>query len=379
MPRPRLEYVPLIVALATGCDEPEQPQVTQVWAGSVGTCATTTDGSFWCWGYNGAMQVGDGTTQDRNTPVKPVGDLRDVTFVSIGFDDTCAVREQHLLCWGAGSGGDGSILGGESAPVPAPQAVMPDAISQVATSSTVRCVQKLDGSIWCWGIGALGFLGNGADDDSAVPVPVSSMSSGVVEFVLGTYALKDDGRIWGWGPVSGANLLSLGTDHVSEPVPIVGTDLAPLTGAVRLSGSRWTCALATTGQVFCWGLLPTAGFEPDYSDVAIESNVGDISAAITEISVGYDFICVLDSEGVVQCEGRNAFGQLGDGTRDHRFTMAPVQTLPKRATHITSGQFHTCALLEDGSLWCWGENASGQIGAGAQADQTRPVQVRFVR
>ena len=111
VPRPRLEYVPLIVALATGCDEPEQPQVTQVWAGSVGTCATTTDGSFWCWGYNGAMQVGDGTTQDRNTPVKPVGDLRDVTFVSIGFDDTCAVREQHLFCWGAGSGGDGSILG----------------------------------------------------------------------------------------------------------------------------------------------------------------------------------------------------------------------------------------------------------------------------
>ena len=379
MPLPRLEYLPIIVALAAGCDEPEQPRVTQVWAGTLGTCATTIDGTFWCWGYNGAMQVGDGTTQDRSVPVKPVGDLRDVTFVSIGFDDTCAVQAQHLVCWGAGSGGDGSILAGESAPVPAPQAVMPDPISRVATSSTVRCVQKVDGSVWCWGTGALGSLGNGADADSAVPVPVSSMSSGVVELVLGTYALKDDGRIWGWGPVSGANLVSLGSDHASQPVPIVGVDLAPLMGGVRLSGSRWTCALATTGQVSCWGLLPTDGFEPDFSDVAVETNAGDISAAITEISVGYDFICVLDSGGVVQCEGRNAAGQLGDGTRDHRFTMGPVQTLPKRATHIAGGDFHTCALLEDGTLWCWGRNSSGQVGAGTQADQTRPVQVRFVR
>jgi alpha-tubulin suppressor-like RCC1 family protein len=324
------------------------------------------------------MQVGDGTTQDRSTPVKPTGNPRDVTFLSIGFRDTCAIQQQHLLCWGAGSGGDGSILGGEPASVPSLQAVMPDPVTRVATSDAIRCVQKADGSIWCWGMGALGYLGDGADRDSAVPVPVRSMSSGVVSFVLGTYALKDDGSVWGWGAVSGANLTSLGTDHASEPVPIVNMDLMPLTGVVQLSGSsELACARTTAAQVLCWGLLPTGGIEPQYTDVAVETNVAAIGQAITEISVGNDSICSLDAAGVVRCEGRNEFGQLGDGTRDFRFTMEPVQTLPKRATHVASGAFHTCALLEDASLWCWGSSLRGQIGVGTEEDQIRPVPIKI--
>ena len=375
MPSSRLRFLPVVLTAISACSDP-QTEVTQVWSGAraAGTCATTIDGYLWCWGYNGSQQVGDGTTEDRRAPVKVAGNLR-ATFVSVGFDADCAIADERLLCWGAaGTGGDGSILSQGPAAVPTIQAAIPDPIKGVAAGAALRCVEKLDGSAWCWGDGQLGLLGNGAQIDSASPVPVTSMSSGVVSMLLGTFALKDDGSVWGWGPVDGANLAGA---YSTVPVSIVGADLSPLANVIQISGSGiWACALTSDGRVLCWGGIP-GSFERTNVDVAVEIDPSAIPPAVTEIAVGDSSLCVLDSEGVVQCEGRNDDGQLGDGTRDHRFTMAPVQGLSKPATHITSGAFHTCAMLEDRTLWCWGANRNGQLGVGDLVDRLRPAQVRF--
>ena len=362
MPRARLGFVPVGLALIAACDQQLETKVTQVWAGPLGTCATTIDGFLWCWGSN----VGDGTTNYHSSPMKPTGNLRNVTSVSIGSDATCAILDQRLLCWGAaGTGGDGSTLSGEPAPVPTNQAVLADPVRGVAAGAKLRCVVKIDGSAWCWGQGSLGLLGNDSEVDSGTPVAVTSMSSGVASILLGTYALKDDGSVWGWGPVYGANLNG---GHTTVPIPILRTDLSPLTDVVQIDGGGlWACALTSDGRVLCWGQLP-GSFERMNVDVAVEIDPTDIPAATVEIAVGHDSLCALDADGVVHCEGRNDHGQLGDNTRDLRFTMAPVQGLPKRATHITSGEFHTCAILEDQTLWCWGADI---------VDRLLPTEVRF--
>ena len=378
MPRSWLALLPLTALALPGCGEPRpRVEVTQVWAGGANTCATTPDGLLWCWG---AGPIGDGTTQDRNRPVRPGGMLRDVTFMSIGVDDTCAIAAQRILCWGAASGGDGSILVGQSSSSPAPQTVMTDPVTEVATSSWARCVQKLEGGIWCWGMGSDGALGNGSDADSGTPVPVSSLSTGVTSLRLG-YVRKEDGSVWGWGPVSGANANPTAVGHVSEPVPIVDIDLAPLGDVVQISGDyRWGCGLTGAGRVLCWGSIP-GSFERVFVDVAIEVSFPEISSPILELAVGFESMCLLDGNGAVWCWGSNRFGQLGGDTidtNDPLFGLALVRGLPKRATHIASGGgIHVCATLEDSTLWCWGHNGSGQLGVGDTDDRSRPVQVVF--
>lgn len=376
MPRSWLANLSLASLVLSACGEPlPRTEVAQVWAGGGNTCATTTDGYFWCWGGNWALQVGDGAIEDRNRPVMPAGMLRDVKFVSIGAGDTCAIGDQHLLCWGGDS--DGSMLVGQPASVPAPQAAMPDPVTQVATSSSARCVQKTEGAIWCWGMGRNGNLGNGADADSAVPVLVTSMSSGVAAIVPLMYARKDDGSVWGWGPVSGANMNEAQVGHLSEPVPIVGVDLTPLVDVVQIStADRWGCALADTGKVLCWGSIPGA-FERIYVDVAVEVNFPEIPMPIREIAVGADSVCLLDGDAAVWCWGSNQYGQLGGDASDPRFGLAAVRALPKPATHIVSGGVHACAILEDKTLWCWGYNGAGQLGVGDTNDRPRPTQVAF--
>jgi alpha-tubulin suppressor-like RCC1 family protein len=210
------------------------------------------------------------------------------------------------------------------------------------------------------------------------------MSSGVATILPLMYALKDDGSVWGWGPVTGANMNATQVGHVSEPVPIVGIDLAPIGDVVQIDQSsnsgRWGCALTGGGTVLCWGWLPDS-FERQYADVAVELSFPEIASPITELAVGAESMCLLDGDGAVWCWGSNQSGQLGGDTidtSDPRFGLASVAGLPKRATHIASGGgIHACAILEDSTLWCWGGNGFGQLGVGDTADRPRPIQVLF--
>src|SRR5690606_20438424 len=88
-----------------------------------------------------------------------------------------------------------------------------------------------------------------------------------------------------------------------------------------------------------------------------------------QLAVGRDHTCALLQSGLVQCWGRNDFGQLGYGTTEHLGDAEPVTsfgyaTLGDTATHIAAGGDHTCALLESGALRCWGRNDFGQLGHG---------------
>jgi alpha-tubulin suppressor-like RCC1 family protein len=143
-------------------------------------------------------------------------------------------------------------------------------------------------------------------------------------------------------------------------------------------GSQHGCALASNGTVWCWG-ADDLGQLGDYGQYAAFAPrvVGGVDTALA-VAVGGDFACVILPTTGVRCWGRNDRGQGGHGG-DEPFISPSCVNTPSGAllgaTSLALGGAHACAALEDGTVWCWGANDSGQLGDGTAADRNFPAPV----
>jgi len=142
------------------------------------------------------------------------------------------------------------------------------------------------------------------------------------------------------------------------------------TGVISIAaGGYHTCVLLTDGIIKCWGnnqygqlgngVSKSVQNEPVY--------VVELGGNAVSITAGEYHTCALLSDGRVQCWGLNGAGQLGNGINQEylgRNKPVDVAGLPTAATQILAGANHTCARLMDGSLWCWGNDEYGQLGDG---------------
>jgi alpha-tubulin suppressor-like RCC1 family protein len=198
--------------------------VTAFAVGSNHVCAVKNDGTVWCWGINAHGQLGDGTTTGRKTPVAVSG-MQDAIGVAAGDGISCAVKSDgSLWCWGK------SLPEKDGQSQPRPASVMSSGVVSVAlgherfAGDAHACAVKSDGSVWCWGDDSRGQLGNGTmGDGSRAPVAVANLSSGVVAVSVGygrSYALRNDGSVWGWGDNCEGCLLADGNAWKASPVEV---------------------------------------------------------------------------------------------------------------------------------------------------------------
>ena len=105
------------------------------------------------------------------------------------------------------------------------------------------------------------------------------------------------------------------------------------------------------------------------------SSLGTDRTAVA-ITAGDYHTCAILDDGSVSCWGYNSYGQLGDGTTTQRTTPTQTSSLgtDRTAVAITAGDYHTCAILDDGSVSCWGYNDYGQLGDGTTTDRNTPTQ-----
>jgi alpha-tubulin suppressor-like RCC1 family protein len=183
--------------------------VRYVYTGAAHGCARKTDGTLWCWGGNQYGQLGTGDTERRLTPVQvgvdTLGAGVDVVFA--GAHHTCAsTTDGTLWCWGANQYGQLGVgdLEPRSTPTPVDLTDLGAGVSLVSAGGRHTCAGKTDGSLWCWGSNQAGQLGGGPIDNSPVPVPVDTrgFASPVALVYAGgahTCARAMDSSLWCWG------------------------------------------------------------------------------------------------------------------------------------------------------------------------------------
>lgn len=277
------------------------------------TCATRTDDSLWCWGYNSDGQLGDGSTTDANTP-RRVAAGRAWASVSVADFHACAIaRAGSLWCWGSKGVNNlgGAVPEGSSVPALVDGGVW----TSVSAGSGISCATKSDGTLWCWGVEA-----------GAVPTQVGTGTWSSVETGFGTACgVRTDDSLWCWGNNRGGQVGDGTTTNRAAPVR-VGAERgwrSVATGGANSSQS--TCAVATDGSAWCWG----TGTE----------------------------------------------GQLGDGTS--RSSLVPVRVDATSSwSSLTVGNDAACGVKNDGTQRCWGAGSSGQLGQGSRASSSVPVVVR---
>ncbi|THF81724.1 RCC1 domain-containing protein [Cohnella fermenti] len=356
------QYVPVSVGIA---------DVAAVSGWTSHSLALKSDGTVWAWGSNLYGQLGDGTVSSSYTPVQVSG-LGEVTAIAAGETHSLALRKDGTVAvWGDESKGQlglGTPLM-QLAPV---QASIEDAVS-VAGGGWHSLAISSDGSLWAWGDNSYGIVNDGTTTSN--PIPHRTSITDAIEASSSGYhvlAVRSDGTLWSWGANVSGQLGDGTTTNRESPAQVAG-----LSGIREAeAGSNYSVALKDDGTVWAWGIngynqLGDGTQTTRLSPVQV-SGLTDVEA----ISSGYAHSVALKSDGTVWAWGFNQYGQLGNGTAGGNGSV-PVQ-VPGLADveAISAGEYFNLALRNDGTVWAWGWNNSGQIGVGsADATVNSPTQV----
>ena len=389
-------------------------------AGDNHTCALLDDGSVKCWGSNSLGQAGLGDTLPRgdepgemgdSLPAVALGTNRTATAISAGDNHTCALLDDgSVKCWGYNASGqlglgdkqprgDGPGEMGDS--LPAVALGTNRTAMAIATGAGYTCALLDDASVKCWGTNSFGQLGLGdtvdkgdgpnemGDDLPVLMLGTNRTATAISAGDLHACALLDDASVKCWG-TNGSGQLGLGDTiwrgdgpgEMGDALPAV--DLGTSRTATGVSaGNDHTCALLDDASVKCWGAnsFGQLGLGDMFPHGDEPGEMGDLLPAValgtnrtaTEISAGRDHTCALLDDASVKCWGANSFGQLGLGDMfphgdepGEMGDLLPAVALGtnRTATEISAGRDHTCALLDDASVKCWGANSFGQLGLG---------------
>jgi alpha-tubulin suppressor-like RCC1 family protein len=350
---------------------------TAIAGGEDHTIALRQDGSVWAWGNNELGQLGDGSSgvnNYRSTPVQVTG-LANITAIAGGEHHTVALMQDgSLWAWGDnehGQLGDGTSGADNYRTTPVQVAGLSN-VTAIAGGEDHTIALKQDGSVWAWGDNEHGQLGDGTsgiDNYRSTPGQVTGISN--VTAVAGrgdhTIALKQDGSVWAWGNNEHGQIGDGTGGNANRPTPVQVTGLADITAIA--GGEDHTIALKQDGSVWIWGwnIYGQLGDGTSGSDNyrATPVQVAGLSN-VTAIAGGEDHTIALKQDGSVWVWGNNEHGQLGDGTSgvdNYRATPWQVTGI-SNVTAIAGGGDHTIVLKQDGSVWAWGDNDKGQIGAG---------------
>ncbi|MDI3291746.1 DUF4215 domain-containing protein [Polyangium sp. 15x6] len=390
----------------------------ELFAGGVTMCVLFANGRAKCWGANENGQLGLGDKQRRgdnpnemgnNLPFLGLGEGRTILSMAPGTVHTCALLDdQTVKCWGGG--GAGQVGLGDTLPRGDEPGEMGDILppldlgagrtaKAIGSGFAQTCAILDDDTLKCWGYNASGELGLGdtmirgdqpSEMGDALP-PVALGTGRFAQQIAGGHsfqcAILDDGTVKCWGKNIWGQLGQGDTTQRGDEMGEMGDALPPTVlgnaGAVLSISTAFghSCVLLTGGKVKCWGLnvvgalgLGDAAFRGDgpgeMGDNLPFVDLGSGKTA-TRVATGGPCSCAILNDGSVKCWGENDRGQLGLGDKLNR-GKAPGEmgdALPaidlgagRKARKIAVGGRFACVILDDATVKCWGQNDFGQLG-----------------
>lgn len=204
----------------------------------------------------------------------------------------------------------------------------------------------------------------------------TTLASGVNPSLVGQ-AVTFEALVAGYG--GGA---PSGNVTFTEDGNVLGTVVLEAIGAgasVTVSAFH-ACALTRNGGVKCWGnnsagQLGDGNGGTPHALSTTPVDVTGLTSGVKAVRAGGDHTCAILDDGSAKCWGDNLAGALGDGTQIASLVPVAVQGLPDRIKVISTGFKSTCAITEAGAAKCWGLNGRGQLGDGSFDHRTSPVSV----
>eukprot|EP00752_Nemacystus_decipiens_P009426 g8429.t1 len=412
------------VAMAACFSAVEARDTFTVSAGYQHSCIVTADASVKCFGYNKNGELGLGDNVNRGDDSGGMGDLLgDVdlgteaaaTAVSAGWTHTCALLEGgSVKCWGRNNwgqlgqgdyvdrGDDPLTMGNNLTAIDlgsAPSGNGTAVATAITTGQQFTCVLVEGGGVKCFGRNDEGQCGRGNldesvgsnDEDMGDNLPYVDLGEGVEAVSISsgtatTCAALLGGGIKCWGGNSYGGLGVGDTYNVGDEPTDMGDNVKEVdlgTGEVGhavVLGLRHACAILVGGSVKCWGdnrsgqlgLGHVATMGDDADELGDNLPFVDLGGeTATSMSLGESHSCAVLGDGTVRCWGKSFRGQLGRGEYYARGkypgemgTGLEAVDLGANvtATSLAAGNDHTCAALDDGSLKCWGMNVLGALG-----------------
>ena len=310
------------------------------------------------------------------------GDVQ-VIALEAGAVHTCAtLGDMSLRCWGNnqyGQLGNGTFVASTK---PVDVKGLASAPETTLARAVHNCSLLKDGSVDCWAMNIYGQLGDGTFKNSSKPIPVKGLRGPVRLLAVGgdhtcvTY--KDNDSTWCWGQNKYGELGDgTLTTNSTKPVEVKG-----LPSPEKVVAGLWhTCAIVKDGSTWCWGFNAEGQLGIGTKSLASPKPVKVIGLPSTpvQLTLGLFHACAVVQDGSTWCWGEGKYGQLGNGTTKESLKPQKVVGLKPNPTHLVAGGFHECADFADGTMYCWGQNIFGQLGDGTTKNALKPVAVKGYR
>lgn len=349
---------------------------------AAGAGGGVVDHTIWCTGINTSGELGLDDKLNRSSPVQ-FGDYTTVNTASFP-NGGIAVTLTSGECWATGYNGEGQLgqntnNGGGGSPTDASSPVQVGNLTDwngpvqgPASTEVGRHFVKSDSTLWGWGVGSGGTLGNGTSTHRSSPIQIGALTDWSTTPVGGytsAGALKSDGTIWAWGRNAEGQLGNGTVVKNSSPIQIGAS-----TGWTSVAKSYLFMAGIDGGKLYAWGANDMG--QLGQGDVVNRSTPTQIGAATdwASVGIGQKMVLAVKTDGTLWTFGNNDSGQLGHGDIVPR--SSPVQVGSATDWSQTDGYYSSIFLKTTGTIWTCGQNTSaGTLMHNDNINRSTPTQV----